>query len=222
MTNARFSSLSLSSIKPLLQLIYPPLCLHCQDKTESLRALFCPRCLEYLTLIDISSKSSSSCSGEQWHQATCEPFGPALSLFKHSQRRSPACIKAIASLMVMRWVALDWTLPDIIVPLPTHLWPFFSKSRDVTLQIAQECVRMIGAPVLTLLKKQINWNYFKDPQEEHPSSLIRSGQGIADHKILLISLTMDPSTLKEASALLLEGFPSQIHSLSFLDFHNEV
>ena len=206
---------------PLLQLIYPPLCLHCQDKTESLQTLLCSHCLEYVTLIDTHSKpSSSTCEGEAWHQATCEPLGPAVALFRQSHRGDQACIRAIASLMVMQWATLGWTLPDGIVPLPTHLWPYLSKAKNITLLIAQEIAKMIGVPLFRNLKKQIHWQYFRDPKEEHPCSLTRSNKEIAGKKILLVSLSIDPSTLKEASGLLLEGFPSEIHSLSFMDFQS--
>ncbi len=228
----------LNACKKLLEIIYPPLCLCCQQRTEQLLHLFCKTCLEHLTLLDPEHRcarcfacieSSGMCricttqhAPFKRHAAACEDFGPPRALLTHLQRGEHMLAKTIASLMVMQHNALDWPLPDWIISCPTHLFPVLYPQGKLTHQTASEMGRIFDRPLCSALKKMINYSYFRnlDPKQEPTrfSSTAHQQADLADKTLLLISLAANREEIVQACEQLQGFFPKEICSISFL-FH---
>lgn len=213
--------------------VYPPLCLSCKSFLEEGPGLFCSTCLDHITLIEpagrcprcfhLFSNKTFHCSfcassplALRKHAAVCERLGPIQGLVSSFERGYIGFAKTIASLIVLQHHRLDYTTPDLIIPLPTH---FFSKGgirSSLPLLIAKEVGKFFEKPVFPFLKKTIDFTFFK----EGGVSLTKlkasfKKEEITDKRVLLISLSTDRESLLQASELLLEGFPRSIESLSF-------
>lgn len=220
----------------LIEIVYPPLCLCCQQRAEQLRHLFCKTCLEHLTLLDPEHRCTRcyapiesagmcrSCYTQhapfKRHAATCENFGPPLALLTHLKRGQHALAKTIASLMVMQHTKLDWLLPDWIIPCPTHLFPALNPQGKLTHSVASEVARIFDKPLVSAIKKSIDYSYFGnlDPKQEPTrfSSASHKTAALADKTLLLISLSADREEIAQACGQLQGFFPKEICSMSFL------
>ncbi len=215
-------------------MIYPPLCLFCEQKTDATRHLFCSTCLQHLTLLTLDqrcprcfknleeSKHCPSCKSHPTHfkcsAATCEKFGPPLSLLRHYEQGNSAVAKTIGSMMALQLIQLDWPLPDWIIPFPTHLFPRLLARGKLTQMVAREISRILEKPVALALKKKITFSYFLDPKQQSHSHLAIANNGsFADQTLLLISLSEEKEALNLAAKLLKESFPQAIYHLSFLE-----
>ena len=228
-------SMLLNLCQQLIQLIYPSLCLSCQQRANHSH-LLCPSCSEHLTLIDPEHRCKR-CFGEidnpgvcpscrqgdlffKSHAAVCERMGPPLALLSYFQRGDIGLAKTIASLMVVQHTKLNWPLPDWIIPYPLHLFPRLSSGGKLTHWVAAEIGKLLGKPLCSPLYKAINSSYFTQREEKGTPLMLRASFSkdiqLADRTLLLVSLAPDLDELKVACRLLQEEFPRQIFSLSFL------
>ena len=216
-------------------LIYPPLCICCQQRTGDLRHLFCASCLDHLTLLDpqhrcnrcfVAIETSGTCpkcrmqhSTYKRHAAACEHFGPPLALLSHFKQGHFELAKTIASLMVMQHNVLGWPLPDQIIPYPTHLFPILQPQGKLTQMVAHAIGKILERPVCIALKKSIDFSYFTEVSSKEPVRFIKAplrDGALSDKTLLLISLNIERPSILKASDLLQEVFPREIDSLSFL------
>lgn len=227
--------------RKLVELIYPPLCLCCQQRTNHLRHLFCQLCLEHLALLDQEHRCARcfaeiehtgtcrTCLAQhipyKRHAAACENFGPPYALLNHLQRGEAALAKTIASLMVMQHNRLDWPVPDWIIPCPTHLFPSLYLEGKLTSQVASEIGQIFERPIYAALKKTIDYSYFQTLDSQHRltrfSPLLHKKVDLSDRTILLVSLNSEPVERKLACEQLQGFFPNEIYSLSFLFLSGE-
>ncbi len=226
----------LNVCKKLIEIIYPPLCLCCKERTEHLSHLFCTACLEHLTLLDpehrcrccfASTEGTGVCRScitqhapFKRHAAACENFGPPCALLAHLERGEYMLAKTIGSLMVMQHIQLDWPLPDWIVPCPTHLFPGFCAQGKFTRCVASEIAKIFERPLCSVLKKMINYSYFGNLDSKlEPtqfSSVPHKKADLADKTLLLISLSAKKEEVAQACEQLQGFFPKEISSISFL------
>jgi len=230
----------LKACQKLIEVVYPPLCLCCQQRTNHLRCLFCQSCLEHLTLLDqehrctrcfVQIEHTGMCRNcfsyhpsFKRHAAACENYGPPLALLTHLQRGEAALAKTIASLMVMQHNKLDWPIPDWIISCPTHLFPSFHLQGKLTRQVALETAKIFGRPYCNALKKSIDYAYFGalDSKQKPTrfSAALYKREDLSDKAILLVSLNSDQEERKQACEQLQGFFPKEIYSLSFLSSSN--
>jgi competence protein ComFC len=194
-------------VKWIIDILYPPLCLHCENSLEEKRSLFCTLCLEQLSLIEPQDRCRS-CFGDDlpcqrcMHRpvfikrqaAACSAFGPAQTLRSYLEKGHTPFLSAAASLMALQFTALDWPFPDLIVPLPATLWSRCTK----------------GTPISHLLAKQLS-SFLQRPYAA------KKKQDVCDKRVLVVALDLEDDHFRSAAEGLLEGFASEVYGLAFAD-----
>lgn len=175
-------------------LIYPPLCLACDERLSALSRLFCDACQQEWPWIQRPPQKEGDIPPRMIDSsATCEPLGAPLALMRAFRSGHFFLAETMASLMVVQWKRLGWPLPDRVVPLLGSKIRLFSKKGKETRLLADEVAQM-------LLNKRAG-------------SL---DSVCARETILFISLYEDPKAFEEKVWCFTGGFHRQILSLSFL------
>jgi predicted amidophosphoribosyltransferase len=219
----------------LLNLFYPPLCLHCQALLSNRQLLFCPICLEQISLIDAKERCRT-CFAEidrgkcnrcikrkvviQHQIAACEMFGPAKTILNGIQSGKRECIPAAASLMAYQWLEMKMPLPDFLVPLPSR---FLEKQRwgfDPKFLLAFELSKIFAVPVKSILQKKFDRELFLTKGEfQHRVQLSkRKKEILCDRSILIVVPILDDAQLRSIGKELKMHFPAQIDVLAFAAF----
>jgi hypothetical protein len=100
-------------------------------------------------------------------------------------------VSEIAALLAMQLHALDWPLPDLVMPLPSTLWMRCLCGKNPSIPLAQATARLLQKPVARNLK------------------------AISDKRILLIALEFHNNN--KIGELLLQHAVQEIYALSFLE-----
>ena len=219
------------SIEPLLNLIYPPLCIHCHHRLSKRGVLFCQLCLEQIALIELKEKCRC-CFADlykgrcercikrpviiQRQIAACEAIGPAKALLVSMQSGRKDCISAIASLMAYQWLELKIPFPHFLIPLPISFWKKQSVGFDVNLLLAHKLSQILSIPLKVLFKKKFDCEHFLQ-KGEFRSDLHLVAKLESDQRILLIDPVLEDSSLRSAGQALKIFSPTQIYALSFVD-----
>lgn len=145
-------------------------------------------------------------------------FGPAATLSSYLQKGQALFAPAAAALMALQFCALDWPMPDSVVPLPLPLWSRCKRGGDTHAQLAKEIAYTLKADFAQPLRAIGDKSYFLKTAEWRPLALLRKGQEevLCDKRILLISLEFNDAALRQAAEVLLEGCASEIYSLNLV------
>lgn len=215
-----------------LDLCYPPLCLYCQDLLAHRKVLFCPICLEQMSLIDIKGRCRT-CFSEiyqgkcercikrkvvvQRQIATCEMFGPAKAVFNGIQAGRRDCIPAAASLMAYQWLALKLPLPDLLIPVPSSFWEKQKVGFDSQLMLAIELSKIFSVPVKSILQKKLDREQFLTKGEFHSRIQLskRKKEMLCDQKVLIVASLLNDDQFRCIGIELKPHFPAQIDALAF-------
>jgi len=111
--------------KTFVDLIFPPLCLHCKEKCST--KFFCPDCWELCAPPDPLGRCRH-CFEEVEKKGMCaqcrrEPELPIARAFVF-ERQAPilsyreAAAESMAGFAVNQWIQLEWETPDTVVPMP--------------------------------------------------------------------------------------------------------
>ena len=143
----------------ILDLIYPPFCLHCAIKLPTFK-LLCPSCLELLSLLKPWEMGDMSNQNRLHHAAVFDNIGPAVSLLQEArQSRNRKVISVMAALMVCQWHELGRELPDLVVPLPNSKLNF-ALAKQVAKLLHRPYKVLLGYsfwPPLFFLRKKEQW-----------------------------------------------------------------
>jgi ComF family protein len=229
----------LGALDSVLDLVYPPMCLHCEDPVAS-GAPLCLFCQSLLELIDPKERCPRCFTHEFvpgqvacpkcWDEEVAfsavgsafDYIGPAVRLvclFKYSKMHGLA--KGLAGYLVAQYLRLGWPLPDLIVPAPiqpSHWWDRGYNQSDL---LAQEVGRILGVPVESLLRKQEgDWSQAglskrQRTQLSSESIWIADREAVQDKVVLLIDDVLTTgTTLRRCSDALYEGFPTELYALT--------
>jgi predicted amidophosphoribosyltransferase len=222
-------------IQSLLNLLYPPLCLHCKALLPQRNVLFCPSCLESISLIEPQGRCRT-CFAElnqgrckrcmkrrvvvQRQIAACEAFGPTNALLQGVLNAKRETIPAAASLMAYQWLALKMPLPDVLVPLPTSFWQRQRFGFDPHGMLAHELGKILAVPVYSLLNRRFDWEQFLTQGEFHHRVLLKKNQNkiVCDRRVLIVAPLLDDVRLRSIGKELKPHFPAQIDALAFASF----
>lgn len=154
----------------LVDLFFPPLCLHCQKMVEKKGAIFCDECSFFFEPIDVASRCPycflesaqkvpcRSCrENKRWHfkmAATLETKAPVMT-FIQSVQRMPFLAKLAASLMVVQFNELNWPLPDAIMIFPRSLKGIIFNGKGADYLIAKEFAKLLQLPLKRKARDQI-------------------------------------------------------------------
>lgn len=150
-----------------LNLIYPPLCLHCEGPLSSEYKVLCAACFAALSFIDSEEyckrcfrpKEGVHClfcakKSSPFYRLVCplECTGPAFTLQSKLHAFNTSFIaKGLAAFMVHRFIQQDMPWPDCIVPMPcSFMKNLFQGSPALLLSYAAS--EMLQVPLLSSLK----------------------------------------------------------------------
>lgn len=218
------------NFKSLINLLYPPLCLHCQEKLSHIPPLFCASCCTQLSLIPAEGRCRICfCEQEAGPCPRCsrrpsplcrqlaaiEPMGAAATLLRALLQGREEVIPAAAALMAYQWLEQKLPLPDFLIPLPLSKWRRYQLGFDVNDALARSVGTLLSAPIATVLKSSWDWRAFVETAEMKVTHKVRAKRSLADKSLLLIAPKLDERALLSAANALQEGyFPKAIYVLS--------
>ncbi len=199
-------------IKKLLEVIFPPLCWHCNDAA----AFSHPLCDSCLKLLDILPPADTL--------VTFEGQGPAWTLVKALKSgKAPRLSQGLAGYMALQYLKNDLPLPDLIVPVPQSLHRSLQVGYNPSLLLAQHLSKTLDRPVVQLLKRKRQlFCQMKVEREKRYLLSVENFQWkkrmpIAEKTILLIDdIVGTGATLRACAQRLYEGFPLKIIKMSCL------
>lgn len=216
----------------ILDLFYPPLCLHCHALLSHRKVLLCPTCTEQISLIHPKERCRT-CFAESnqggckrctqrkvviQHQiAACEIFGPAKEILSGMQTGKRECISAAASLMAYQWIEMQMPLPDLLIPLPSSFWAKQKWGFDPHRMLADELSKIFSVPVKPLLQRKFDREQFLTKGEfQYRIQLSkRKKETLCDRRVLLIAPVLDDDQFRAVGKELKTHFPAQLDALAF-------
>ncbi len=227
--------------KSIVDLIYPPLCIHCDESLDRDDSLFCKSCLELLSLIvpeercpycfsvDFNAETEKCCQWCLEHPPLFERMGAAFdyegvaaSLIKQMKYGGqPFLAKGAAAYLVAQFVRLDWPMPDCIVPMPMAPLRRLERGYNQSLLLAESVGAFLNRPVLDVLKKrsgefsQAGLNYQQRLQLSKESFSVKDGFKLHDQCVLLIDDVMTTGSSLNCCARALEAlYPEKLYALT--------
>lgn len=224
-----------------LDLIYPPLCLHCRESLDAEFSLFCHTCLKLLALIDpacrcpycftseINIEKDNSCSEcRQKPQimrriaAAFDYEGPAATLVKQLKYGGkPYLAEGAGAFLTAQFVRLEWPLPDYIIPMPMAPLRKFDRGYNQSQLIADVLGKLLNKPVLNILKRasgdfsQAGLSHKQRLQLSEHAITLKPNHQLRDTCLLLIDDVMTTgSTLQRCASALAGGYPDSIYGLT--------
>ena len=223
----------------ILNLIYPPLCLHCEATVENGKRLFCKGCGGFFELIDPSTRCIY-CFNETAGRSPCadcirkkcwglkiasalDYLGAVSTLVKQlKEGRMPYLAKTASAFMLAQLNHLvtsrGWPLPDLIVPVPSRNG--FQGMNHAYL-IANQLARSLFIPSLPLVKRRLGdlsqARLSKAQRETLPadSFYLKKPRALDDKIILLIDdVVTTGTTLRRTADALRASFPAHIYALT--------
>jgi predicted amidophosphoribosyltransferase len=220
------------NFKWLIDVFYPPLCLHCQTRLAFKEPLFCATCLEQITLIEgqercrvcfaeLGKGRCERCSHRpvivHRQLAACEAFGPAQTLVHALNQGRKECIPAAASLMAYQWLKHNLPIPDFLIPLPLSFWQKQRHGFDLNRELCQELSKLFTCSMCSALKLRFDRKHFLAEGEFKScfQPIARKQKHLVDRHLLLIAPTLDDAQLRQAASELKAAFPTRIDALTF-------
>jgi len=216
----------------LLDILYPPLCLHCDAFLEKGKKLFCALCLEQLTPIDPqercptcfaekapAKKCTRCCSRHRvikCQAASMPGFGPASTLSTSLKKGHEERLLAAASLLALQWTQLNWPLHDAVTALPLSTFARFKRGYDINALLAQEMARLTQRPFISYFRAKFDSAAFLTKGELTTRYVLKEKRDIFDKRILIVALELDDLSFRAAGSLLQGAYAKEIYSLSFI------
>lgn len=222
-------------------LIYPPICLHCFQPTESGSSHLCRCCLEVLTMIDAAERCpdcfsfEGSALGNVCAECRLKPslfagraaafdyIGPAASLLRQFKYGNQIYLATgLAAFMVAQFAALQWPMPDYIVPMPITFMHRLERGYNQSLLLAEGVAKMLGCPWVQAIKRksgeysQAGLGRKQRMELTAASFSLVAGKLPLESTVLLIDDVMTTgSTLSCCAEILQEACPKTIYALTF-------
>ena len=223
------------NLDSLLDILYPPLCLHCSAYLEKGKKLFCSLCIQQLTPIDPQERCSTCFAPKSFkkkcdrcctragfikRQAASFPcFGPASTLSTSLKKGHVERVGAVSSLLALQWTQLDFPLHDAVTALPISTFTRLKRGCDVNALLAQEMARYTMRPFIAYLRAKFDSSAFLTKGHFTTSYVLKEKEkkSIFDQRILIVSLELDDPCFRAAGSLLQGGYAKEIYALAFID-----
>lgn len=222
----------------ILDTIFPPICVHCDEKAKSSKFALCSTCFASLEMIHpkercpkcFSEKEDTSyfCKkcrdyplGLEGVAAVFESIGAFKSLFKEWKMcHRPNLAQGLAAFMALQLTELSWPSFDLIIPIPQTLLRKVSLGFNPSFLLAKELGKLLSIPVYSCLKKKIGYPLqtrlsWEERQKLSPFVFeYRRGVDITCKTILIVDdLIGTGATLKTAALHLKEGSPKALYGI---------
>ncbi len=227
-------------IRPLSDLIFPPLCLHCNCVRKEGEKLFCVTCSHSMEMIDPTKRCKycfsndlnagmicKNCKGYavvfQRVGSVFDYSGPAATLIKKLKYGSkPYLAEGAAAFMTAQFMKLGWPLPDLVTSTPMAWLKELNRGYNQSKLIAKCFAEFINVPYKDILERNSSGysqaglnNVQRRSMKTNPYNLKKSVD-ISDQRILLIDDVLTTGTTLRKCALVLEGgCPMTIYALTF-------
>lgn len=224
------------AMRSFFSLVYPSLCLNCEEELMDAGRWLCDPCLESLDFLNprercrrcfsmSSGRMCPECLGKEdpfsGVGAAFEYAGSACALVKKMKYGNYFFLaKTLAAFLVTQWAALDWPMPDLVVPVPLSFDRKLQRGYNQSELIARQFAQMINRPCRNLLKRRFG-DYsqaglsYRQRMQFDPGGFQFFGKGIEDRTILLIDDVMTTGrTLEQCGTALIGGFPKSLYGLA--------
>lgn len=227
--------------KSFLDLLYPPLCLHCDQVLEFDCQIFCRSCLLMLDQIDPSMRCPLCFSSEfnRERQKCCESCrenprktkriasvfdyeGPSATLVKQLKYGGQSYLaKGGGAYLAAQFLALDWPMPDLVVPMPMSRLRKLDRGYNQSELLAKSFAQIIDCPVSSVLKRkggdfsQAGLDHDQRLRLKDDSFFVKDGDQLHDKILLLIDDVMTTGTSLHCCAKALSPFfPGAVYALT--------
>lgn len=227
--------------KSVLDLIYPPICLHCSESLEGDALIFCHHCLSQLDMIDPSLRcpycfssefnpeahtSCTECEGKpraiQRIASVFDYEGAASTLVKQMKYGKKSYLaKGGGAYLAAQFFTLNWPMPDLIIPMPMSRLRKWDRGYNQSELLAQSLAACIGCPVSYSLKRkggdfsQAGLGHDQRLQLKSDSFFIQNQEALYGKSLLLIDDVMTTGTsLNCCAEALAASFPKEIYALT--------
>lgn len=226
-------------VRSFKALCFPSSCLHCGESLEGGEPLFCHECALHLVPTDPAqrckycyseSHTSNYCREmKSRNHAFCafasvfDYFGPAATLVKKLKyAKLDYLAKPMGACMAAHLVALDWPLPDILIPVPVSASRLFTRGFNQSESLARGISEIIQRPVCQALGRR-SGDYSQAGLIKHQrldlkaeSFVLIQPQDIQGKTILLLDdVTTTGQTLRRCAEVLQAAGPRSTYLLSF-------
>ena len=199
----------------MINILFPALCLHCNEPIEQKKHLFCSGCLPYFELYQPHIRFSLGDLNVPV-AAALEYIGPTQTFVnKLNTGQSPYLAKTAAAFMTTQLCQLGWEF-DGIVPVARSRVRVLLRGIDHTREMAQELSKNLSCPVFPVLRRrggEFPQGRLNPQQRER---LTRASFSLGGpKKILLIDDVLTTgATLRAAAETLFEAYPAKIYALT--------
>ncbi len=222
-------------------LLYPPLCFHCEGSLEGENQIFCATCLLQFTPIQkmercpfcfsadfnpMQEKCCASCVADPLPlkavAAVFDYLGPAASLVRHLKYGGQDHLASgCGAYLAYQHAELGWPIPDLIVPMPMPRLRKLERGYNQSLLLANALARFLDRPVVELLHRkstgfsQAGLTVGQRKELNHADFALEKGASHFDKSILLIDDVMTTgSSLRCSAEALAPLYPTAIHGLT--------
>ena len=224
-----------------LDLIYTPLCLHCDEPLDRSQPLFCSYCLPLLIPINPIQRCPFCFSSDfdPQLQKCCDVCmqkppsvrkmasvfdyeGPASTLIKKLKYGGqPYLAEGAGAYLAAQFVQLDWPMPDCIVPMPMPALRKVERGYNQSLLLAKSLAAFLDCPVYDLLRRrsgeysQAGLNHEQRMLLQMDSFSSKSGIKLYDQTVLLVDDVMTTgSSINRCADLLYSLYPKDVYALT--------
>lgn len=227
--------------KSFLDLVYPPLCLHCRECLDENYHIFCRTCSLLLEQIDPSTRCPF-CFSIEFDQelkqcnSACKQYikhikriasvfdyeGPSTSFVKHLKYGGQDYLaKGGGAYLATQFFMLDWPMPDFVIPMPMARIRKWERGYNQSELLAESFAKLISCKVSTHLKRksgdfsQAGLNHQQRLHLNSDSFYIKNGDCLHGKVVLLIDDVMTTgSSLNCCAEALMPYFPEAIYALT--------
>jgi competence protein ComFC len=224
-----------------LDLIYPPLCFHCHAHLETGSLMFCRYCQSFLEIIDPQyrcpicfsadfnpsiKRGCNECQKTSKHikhrAAVFEYEGPSTTLIKGLKYGGKAFLAKVGgAYLATQFLALNWPMPDLIVPMPMSRLKKIQRGYNQSELLAEALAKFISCPISHGLKRhggdfsQAGLTHEQRLQLKSDSFFVKNQEQFHDKTLLIIDDVMTTgSSLNCCAEALLPCFPKEIYALT--------
>lgn len=227
--------------KSFLDLVYPPLCLHCEEGLEKAHPLFCFECLKQMAPIDPAERCPYCFSSEidLEHEKCCDQCrhqpplteriaavfdyeGPAATLIKKLKYGGQSYLaKGAGAYLAAYFLQLGWPLPNGIIPMPMSRLRAIERGYNQSALLAESIASLLSCPIYDLLKRtagdysQAGLNYQQRLELNSKTFQVKSKISLEDKCLLIIDdVITTGSSIRCCAEALQELYPSKIYALA--------
>ncbi len=227
-------------LNSVVDLLYPPICPICEGVADKTRQI-CDHCVSEMEPIDAQVRCPRCFSKEYSRQKNCcgncirrPPLMNRMgAVFEYQKTASymvrslkyqnqPHLVKGMAAFLVYQWEALEYPLPDVVLPVPITRPRKLIRGYNQAFLLAKELAGYLRVPVIDPTKRfigsssQAGLSRRQRMKMGHQLIKLKEAKVIRGKSCLVIDDVMTTGmTMRRTAEALLEGFPKALYGLTF-------